>query len=126
MFINSVIIIVFSFCSQPDRLLIRLLTLLYSIFTDPSSLTYLNFYSLVLCSNCDRNFRSSDNLLLRCPSYTSEFVGSSFIVQFIFLWYELILLMVLIYICIIHIYYMYKFVYIRIYNISEVSSDIVQ
>lgn len=126
MFINSVIIIVFSFCSQPDWLLIRLLTVLYSIFTDPSSLTYLNFYSLVLCSNCDRNFRSSDNLLFRCPSYTPEFVGSSFVVQFIFLWYEFILLMVLIYICIIHIYYMYKFVYIRIYNISEVSSDIVQ
>lgn len=126
MFINSVIIIVFYFCSQPDWLLIRLLTVLYSILTDPSSLTYLNSYSLVLCSNCDRNFRSSDNLLLRCPSYTSEFVGSSFIVQFIFLWYELILLMVLIYICIIHIYYMYKFVYIRIYNISEVNSDIVQ
>ena len=64
----------------------RALTTLFSILTSPSSPSYLSPYFQQLSSNHNRNLRSSNNLLLLCPSSSTGFIHSSFLVQSVLLW----------------------------------------
>lgn len=86
--------LVSSFCSQLNWLPIRLrwirtLTGLYSNLNIPSSPIHWDSYFQLSCNNHDRNLRSCNNLLFRCPSHAFEFVGSLFVEQSVHLWNEL-------------------------------------
>ncbi|CAK1581557.1 unnamed protein product [Parnassius mnemosyne] len=69
-----------------QRRSVRALTTLYSILMSPTPPSYLTSHFQYLCSSHDRNLRSSNNLLLKCPSHKSGFLHSSFTVQSVHLW----------------------------------------
>lgn len=64
----------------------RSLRALTSLLNSPSLPEYLVPHFRFLCSNHDRSLRSTDNLLLLCPSHTTNFINSSFYVQSVLLW----------------------------------------
>ncbi|KAJ8710105.1 hypothetical protein PYW07_009471 [Mythimna separata] len=69
-----------------QRRSLRALTTLFSLLHSPTPPSYLITHFQYLCSSHAKNLRSSNNLLLLCPSHTSDFVHSSFYIQSILLW----------------------------------------
>ena len=69
-----------------QRRSLRVLTTLFSLINSPSPPSYLISHFQYLCSTHARSLRSSNNLLLNCPSHTSDFIHSSFHIQAILLW----------------------------------------
>ncbi|KAJ8728174.1 hypothetical protein PYW08_016559 [Mythimna loreyi] len=65
---------------------LRALTTLFSLLNSPTPPSYLISHFQYLSSSHAKNLRSSKNLLLICPSHTSNFVHSSFYIQSILLW----------------------------------------
>lgn len=64
----------------------RALTTLYSLLFSPNSSAYLTTQLQYLGANHAKNLRSSNNLLLHCPTHSSDFVHSTFLIQSILLW----------------------------------------
>ncbi|XP_047021231.1 uncharacterized protein LOC124631102 isoform X1 [Helicoverpa zea] len=71
------------------RRVMRALTTLFSILYTPSSPSYLTSHFQYVCSQHNKNLRSSNNRLLHCPAHRSDIVHSSFFVKSILLWNEL-------------------------------------
>ena len=69
-----------------QRRSLRALTTLFSLLNSPNPPSYLISHFQYLCSSHAKNLRSSNNLLLLCPSHTSDFIHSSFHIQSILLW----------------------------------------
>ncbi|KAJ8735149.1 hypothetical protein PYW08_014399 [Mythimna loreyi] len=69
-----------------QRRALRALTTLFSFLEKPSSPLYLMSDIKFLSSGHNKNLRSTNNRLLRCPSHRSGLIHSSFFVQAISLW----------------------------------------
>lgn len=72
-----------------ERRNLHALTALHSILTCPTPPSYLTQYFKYLHSSHDKDLRSSNNLLLHCPTHHSSLVRSSFVVQSVQLWNSL-------------------------------------
>ena len=75
--------------SVADRRKCRVLSLIYSILSDPNFPTYLSSDFSYLSSFHDKSLRSQSNLLLSTPHHTSGYMSDSFAVAGVRLWNEL-------------------------------------